>query len=655
MTGLGVERTADLSNAHDATLTLDAWKGGIGSGHVSVQVSTNGSTWTTLANLDFDALSTSRNSFNYDISGHMSATTTVRLVGSGTVGGVLLSGYYWLDNISINYTPNTDPVAALTGGSATFTEDLGPVNIDVGAVVADAESPDFDGGTLTVDFTAGASANDRLSIQNQGTGAGQVGVSGSNVTYGGVTVGAFAGGTDGSTPLTVTFNNNADAAVVQAVTRAVTFENVSEDPSTANRTVRFVVTDGDGGTSSAVSRSVQVISVNDTPLVGVNTGAAVAEGGTVTITSAMLNEADVDDAGAGLTYTITSGPTNGQLELTTSPGVPIIAFTQDDIDNNRVIFVHDGTQATTDAFDFSLSDGGEDGATAAAGTFNFTIGNVNDAPVAASIEGTALAYTENDGAVAITSTITFTDVDDTNVESAIVRFTSGYNNAEDLLSFTDQSGITGFWNGATGELTLTGSATLAEYETAVRSITYANSSENPDTATRTISFTVNDGDTDSNTLTRDINISRINDEEVLATNAGAAVDEASAGNVITTAMLQATDLDNSAAQLVYTITAATGNGTLRLSGTALGVSDTFTQAEIDAGLVTYDHDGSETVADLFDFSVDDGTGASTAGTFNIAVNPVNDEELLATNLGATVNEASTGNVITTANAGGDRR
>ena len=89
-------------------------------------------------------------------------------------------------------------------------------------------------------------------------------------------------------------------------------------------------------------------------------------------------------------------------------------------------------------------------------------------------------------------------------------------------------------------------------------------------------------------------------------------------------------------------------------GTALGVSDTFTQADIDAGNVTYDHDGSETVSDSFDFNVDDGAGTNSSGTFNITVTPVNDEEVLATNAGTTVNEASTGNVITYGHAGDNR-
>ncbi len=67
-------------------------------------------------------------------------------------------------------------------------------------------------------------------------------------------------------------------------------------------------------------------------------------------------------------------------------------------------------------------------------------------PVEASIEGSALGYTENAGAVAITSTITVTDVDDTNIESAVVQITGNYANGQDVLTFSNQNGITGSWN-----------------------------------------------------------------------------------------------------------------------------------------------------------------------------------------------------------------
>ncbi len=47
---------------------------------------------------------------------------------------------------------------------------------------------------------------------------------------------------------------------------------------------------------------------------------------------------------------------------------------------------------------------------------------------------------------------------------------------EDTLAFTNQNGITGSWNSGTGVLTLNGSATVANYQTALRSITYFNTS-----------------------------------------------------------------------------------------------------------------------------------------------------------------------------------
>ena len=74
-----------------------------------------------------------------------------------------------------------------------------------------------------------------------------------------------------------------------------------------------------------------------------------------------------------------------------------------------------------------------------------------------------------------------------------MSITAGFASGQDVLGFTNQNGITGSYNAATGVLTLTGTATLANYQTALRSVTYSNSSDNPSTATRTISFQVNDG------------------------------------------------------------------------------------------------------------------------------------------------------------------
>ncbi|HBE70148.1 MAG TPA: hypothetical protein DDW52_18525 [Planctomycetaceae bacterium] len=121
-----------------------------------------------------------------------------------------------------------------------------------------------------------------------------------------------------------------------------------------------------------------------------------------------------------------------------------------------------------------------------------------------------------------------------------------------------------------------------------------------------------------------IDISGVNDEQVLVTNTGATVGEGSFGNSITTAMLHATDIDNADAQLVYTVDAIPFNGTLRLGGSALSGGQTFTQADVDAGNVTYDHDGSESSTDSFEFTVDDGVGSAETATFSFTITNVND-------------------------------
>jgi hypothetical protein len=123
---------------------------------------------------------------------------------------------------------------------------------------------------------------------------------------------------------------------------------------------------------------------------------------------------------------------------------------------------------------------------------------VNDAPVLAT--GSTLAYTENGTAVAINTAITVTDADNTTLASATVSITGGFAASQDLLGFANVSGtmgnIAGTYNSASGVMTLSSAsntATLAQWQAALRAVTYSNSSDNPSTAQRTVSYVVNDG------------------------------------------------------------------------------------------------------------------------------------------------------------------
>src|SRR5918999_2326397 len=74
---------------------------------------------------------------------------------------------------------------------------------------------------------------------------------------------------------------------------------------------------------------------------------------------------------------------------------------------------------------------------------------------------------------------------------------------------------------ATGVLTLSGTATVADYQAALRSVTYFNSSDTPSTATRTVTFAVTDaGGLTSAPDSRDVTVAAANDSPTVTSSAG---------------------------------------------------------------------------------------------------------------------------------------
>ncbi|QDU21945.1 Ig-like domain-containing protein [Urbifossiella limnaea] len=141
--------------------------------------------------------------------------------------------------------------------------------------------------------------------------------------------------------------------------------------------------------------------------------------------------------------------------------------------------------------------------------------------------------------------------------------------------------------------------------------------------TDSFTYRTGDGTAPGGVATVTITVRPVNDPPVQAVNAGLTVAEG-ASAPLTPAALTATDVDNSAAQLTYTVTTAPAHGSLRLGGIALAAGGVFTQADVNAGRVSYAHDGSETTADGFTFSLSDGAAPPQAAAFAVTVTPVND-------------------------------
>ncbi|WP_191602171.1 Ig-like domain-containing protein [Marinomonas algicola] len=146
----------------------------------------------------------------------------------------------------------------------------------------------------------------------------------------------------------------------------------------------------------------------------------------------------------------------------------------------------------------------------------------NAAPVI-TVAGTTTAYVENAAALAVDTSLTVTDSDGNNLASATVSITNNFQTDADVLAFTNDGSsmgnIAASYASGTGILTLTSAgttATPAQWQAALRSVTYHNTSEAPTTNDRTISFTVNDGTTDSAASTQTVSVAAVNDIPVIS-------------------------------------------------------------------------------------------------------------------------------------------
>ncbi len=134
-------------------------------------------------------------------------------------------------------------------------------------------------------------------------------------------------------------------------------------------------------------------------------------------------------------------------------------------------------------------------------------------------------------------------------------------------------------------------------------------------------FTVSDG-TNSTTGTLAISITPVNDAPVLAGDLQAVVAEGGT-YALTAADLGYTDVDNTAAEVTFTISAPT-NGVVTVNGVT---ATTFSGTQLADGLVSFVHDGSETLTATFNVSVEDGNqdlSTPVASLFSLTVTPVND-------------------------------
>jgi hypothetical protein len=542
---------------------------------------------------------------------------------------------------------NDAPTATMSGGTAGYTENGPAVAIDSAYTNADIDNANLVG--ATVQITANYdSTQDVLAFANQ------LGITGS-----------WDSGTG-----TMTLSGATTVANYQTAIRAVTYANTSEDPAASNRTMTVSVADGTDQ-STPVTRQVTVTPANDAPTATASGGSvSYTENATAVTIDTGFAADDVDDTSlTGASVQITgnyesgadvlsfsnqlgiSGSWDSGSAVLTLSGVATIADYETALQSVTFHNTSDAPSTAGRTITFIVSDA-EDPSSPT--TRNVTVAAVNDAPTVDSTAG-SLTFTENGSPGDVDDSLTVDDLDDSNLESATVAITAGYWNGEDVLAFTDQLGISGSWNAGTGTLTLTGTAPVGDYQTALRAVTYENTSDAPNAAARTVTYTVNDGDDDSNTATRSVAVTPVNDLPATAVAAGSVsyIEDASPVQIDgTVSVVDADDASLIGARVEITsgyrqgqdaLSATSGGGVTATWNAATGVltlTGSASPATYQTVLrsVAYENTSQEPSTDTrtITFSADDPSGTGNTDTRDIAVTSVNDRPAARNDSGETL-------------------
>jgi hypothetical protein len=469
-----------------------------------------------------------------DTGGGIGGTNTFS--GNITYGGLVGTFSYDADHAYLEFSGPSLTAAA----TAAFTEGGGAVTLSPSVTITDPNNPDLASATVSITGGTFAGDGDALGFSTAGTSI--------TASY-------------NSSTETLTLSGSDTLADYQAVLDTVTFNSTSNNPtdfgSDLARTIAWTINDGTLA-STPQTTTVSITSVNNPPtLSNVATSVHYTQaGGAVSVNNGfVISVSDPDDldlkdatvsiigetfagdgdvlgfstAGTGITASY-----NSTTETLTLSGTDTLVHYQQVL--NSVTFNDTSLNPTNYGSDLSRSvtwvvqdpsgtlNGGSDTSTPIA-TTTVSITPVNQPPTL-TLGTTTASWTEETAAATLSPTLTVTDADNLDLVSATVQITGGtFTGDSDVLAATPNGNITVSYNSSTETLTLTGSDTLADYQTALETVAF-NAGENPtefgSDKTRTVVWTLNDGGGTANggaqvnSTTSTISITNVNDRPTLA-------------------------------------------------------------------------------------------------------------------------------------------
>ncbi|NXC03213.1 FREM2 protein, partial [Orthonyx spaldingii] len=331
---------------------------------------------------------------------------------------------------------------------------------------------------------------------------------------------------------------------------------------------------------------IMVIPVDDeTPRMAINDGLEIEIGETRTINNRILKATDLDSEDKTLTYIISYGPGQGLLQrIKPSGGVENITlgmnFTQDEVDRNLIRYVHFGQQGIRDLIKFDVTDGINP---LIDRYFYVTIGSIDIVFPDVISKGVSL---KEGGKVTLTTDLLSTS--DLNSPDENLVFTITRPPVRGHLECTDQPGVP--------------ISTFTQLLLAGNKVYYIHTSED-EVKMDSFEFEVTDG---YNPVFRTfrISISDVDNKKPVVTIHNLVVSE-NEYKLITPFELTAEDRDTPDALLKFVITQIPVHGQILFNNSK--PVTTFTKQDLNENLISYKHDGTESVEDSFSFTVTDGT------------------------------------------------
>ncbi len=396
-------------------------------------------------------------------------------------------------NDSLNSNPAAERVNVViatvnpSGGTNTFVPGRSAVAVDAGVTVTSAQAG-LTGATVTI--TNYQPDPDTLSFTSP---------VGSGIS------GSYASGV-------LTLSGSATLAQYTAALQSVMFSTTS--PNTITRELLIDVIDGSLD-SPLASESVNVAPLPPVVSTSGSTGQTFTLGGSAVAVDSGISVTSSDTDITGASETIANYQSGDSLNYTPIDGITIASnsggvlnLTGSATPAQYTAALQSVTFSTTSINQSTRTiDVVADDSAASPTTSNTGVDTVNvaiAAPVVAP-SGTTNTFTVGGSAVAVDLGVTVTSYD-TDLTGATVTISAGTLQSGDTFNFTNQNGISGNYSG--GVLILTGSATPAQYQTALQSVTFSTTSEN--TTTRSLSIVALDsndtGGLPSNAATEQMNV-----------------------------------------------------------------------------------------------------------------------------------------------------